>query len=165
MVEDQAADVVAALRAEGLHLACAESLTGGLVSAVIVAVPGASEILRGAIVAYDPSVKVALLQVDADLIQQVGTVDPEVALQMARGVCTAVGAEIGVTTTGVAGPGPAEGHPAGTVFVAIAGAKGEQVRELALPGGRAEVRAQATAAAITLLRDRLRGSGATGGGG
>lgn len=165
MVEDQAADVVDALRAEGLHLACAESLTGGLVSAAIVAVPGASEVLRGAIVAYDPSVKVALLQVDADLIQQVGTVDPEVALQMARGACAAVGAEIGVATTGVAGPGPAEGHPAGTVFVAIAGAKGEQVRELALPGGRAKVRAQATAAAITLLRDRLRGSGATGGGG
>ncbi|WP_370894214.1 CinA family protein [Janibacter sp. GXQ6167] len=165
MADDSASEVIEALRAEGLHLGCAESLTGGLVAAGFVAVPGASRVLRGAIVAYDPAVKVDLLGVDAALVGAVGTVDPRVAAQMADGVCRAVGADIGVATTGVAGPGPAEGHPAGTVFLAVAGAKGEQVQELALSGERAAVRAQAAAAAIDLVRDVLRGSSASRRGG
>ncbi len=89
----------------GIRLAVAESLTGGLVAASLVSVPGASLAFTGAIVAYDTSLKASLLGVDSSLLQRVGPVDAQVARQMAAGARAACGeAEVGVATTGVAGP-------------------------------------------------------------
>ena len=159
------AAVVAALRAAGLTLAVAESLTAGQVSARVADVPGASAVLRGGVVSYATDVKATVLGVDADLLARSGPVHPEVALQMARGVRALLGADVGVATTGVAGPGPQDGHPAGTVFVAVTCSGTNQdngrprpevevvahVERLSASGDRAQVRAAATAAALRLV--------------
>ena len=143
--------IVAGLTARGQTLAVAESLTGGLLTARIVDVPGASVVLRGGVVAYATDLKQALLGVDAGLLARCGPVDPDVAAAMARGVRERLGATWGVATTGVAGPEPQDGRRPGTVFVATAGPDGAQVRELHLAGDRAAIREQAVAAALTLL--------------
>ena len=156
----QAETLIADLTRAGLTLAVAESLTGGAVTAELVSVPGASLVLRGAIVAYDTALKSSLLGVPADLLAQHGPVHEQVAALMAEGVraAAAVGAhpaDIGVATTGVAGPDPQGDAPVGLVFVAVADSAGTEVRELRLAGGRAEIRAQAVDAAIELVTDRL----------
>lgn len=142
--------LLALLAARGWSLGTAESLTGGLLGATIVEVPGASAVFAGSIVAYDPRVKVSTLGVDADLIQRVGTVDEEVAVQMAKGAVRVLGVDLAIATTGVAGPGPSEGHPAGTVWLACATSAGLLTRQVSLEGDRAEVRSGAVAAALEL---------------
>jgi nicotinamide-nucleotide amidase len=111
---------VDALAEWGLTLATAESLTGGLLGALVTAVPGSSAVYRGGVVAYATDLKHDLLGVDGDLLERVGAVDADVAVAMARGVRERLRADVGVATTGVAGPGPQDGHPAGTVWVALA---------------------------------------------
>ncbi|WP_428846097.1 CinA family protein [Microcella sp.] len=152
--------IIAALTQRGLTLAVAESLTGGAVSAELVRVPGASAVLRGAVVAYDTALKTSLLGVPAELLADRGPVHEQVAALMAEGVRVAAAAgghpaDIGVATTGVAGPDAQGDAPVGLVFVAVADAAGTQVRELRLTGDRAEIRAQAVDAAIELVTDRL----------
>lgn len=157
-----AASVVAGLRASGQTVAAAESLTGGLVCAALVDVPGASAVLRGAVVAYQPDVKVELLGVDAALVAEHGTVNAEVAEQLAVGVRERLDATWGLGTTGVAGPGPAEGHSAGTVHVAVAGPGGVTSRELRIHGDRDHVRRSAVRAVLADLHYRLgKNSGST----
>ncbi|MGW8433308.1 CinA family protein [Curtobacterium citreum] len=140
--------LVAALTARGETVAVAESLTGGLVVATLVGVPGASAVVRGGVVAYATPVKHTVLGVSADVLAEHGAVDPEVARQMASGVRTAlavdgVPATWGISTTGVAGPDPQDGKPVGTVFVGIASASGVEAYELHLEGDREAIR-QAT---------------------
>lgn len=147
--------VVALLRARGESVATAESLTGGLVCATLVDVPGASDVVRGGIVAYAADVKTSLVDVPADLIDRVGTVHPEVAIALAVGARARLGAAWGLGTTGVAGPGPAEGHPAGTVFVAVAGPDGDRATPVVLAGDRAAVRVGAVRAVLEELAARL----------
>ena len=106
-----AADVLAALGQAGLSLAVAESLTGGLLAATLVDVPGASAVFRGGVIAYATDVKATLLGVDPALLAERGPVDPQVAAQMATGVRVRLGADVGVSTTGVAGPDPQDGQP------------------------------------------------------
>jgi nicotinamide-nucleotide amidase len=151
-VAELVAGVVAALARAGQTLAVAESLTGGLLCARVVDVPGASAVLRGGVVAYATDLKVGLLGVDRAALARTGPVDPQVALAMARGVRDRLGATWGLSTTGVAGPDPQNGYPAGTVFVAVAGPDTAEVRQLALPGDRAQVRAGSVRAALDLLR-------------
>jgi nicotinamide-nucleotide amidase len=156
----RAESLIADLTRAGLSLAVAESLTGGAVAAELVSVPGASVVLRGAVVAYDTALKSSLLGVPAELLAQHGPVHAEVAALMAEGVrgVTAVSghpADIGVATTGVAGPDPQGDAPVGLVFVAVADAAGTEVRELRLAGDRAEIRAQAVDAALELATDRV----------
>ena len=124
----------------GVTLSVAESLTGGQVSSSLVEVPGASRVLVGAVVAYATRIKAQVLGVDAAHLERTGPVDRDVALQMARGVRRLLGADLGLATTGVAGPGPADGHPPGTVHIAVVGPWGEMHRELRLAGDRAQVR-------------------------
>ena len=164
------AAAVAALRSAGLTVAAAESLTAGQVSARLADVPGASTVLRGGVVSYATEVKASVLGVDAALLAASGPVHPEVARQMARGVRVLLGADVGVATTGVAGPGPQDGHAAGTVFVALTWEDAtatdsdprpevelvEEVLALSLGGDRAQVRAAATAAALELVADVVR---------
>ena len=124
----------------GVTLSVAESLTGGQVSSSLVEVPGASRVLVGTVVAYATRIKAQVLGVDAAHLERTGPVDREVALQMARGVRRLLGADLGLATTGVAGPGPADGHPPGTVHIAVVGPWGEGHRELHLTGDRSQVR-------------------------
>ncbi|MDM7832079.1 CinA family protein [Cellulomonas edaphi] len=147
---DVAPRVLEVLRSAGLTLATAESLTGGLVCARLVAVPGASDVVRGAVVAYATDLKASVLGVDARLLAERGPVDADVALAMARGARSRLGAHVGLATTGVAGPGPADGREAGTVFVAVSGPATDDVRELALGGDRDEVREAAVDAVLEL---------------
>ncbi|GAB3079199.1 CinA family protein [Pedococcus soli] len=152
-----AADVVAALRAAGTTVATAESLTGGLVAAALTDVPGASAVVRGGVVSYATDVKASVLGVDPAVLAEGGAVQDRVAREMALGVARVCGADLGVATTGVAGPDPQDGRPVGTVFVAVARAGQEldrvEVRELALTGDRAGIRAATVAAALALVSE------------
>ena len=146
-----ARDVVGRLRDAGLTVATGESITGGLVSATLVDVPGSSRVVRGGVVAYAGDLKARLLGVDGALLDRGGAVQPEVARQLATGAVWLLGADCGLGTTGVAGPGPDEGRPAGTVYVAASLAGTVRVRRLTLAGTRPLVRRASTAAALALL--------------
>ncbi|WP_159773663.1 CinA family protein [Streptomyces sp. HM190] len=160
-----AADVLRLLRVRGETLAVAESLTGGLVAAALTDVPGASQAFRGSVTAYATEVKHRLLGVDATLLDRRGAVDPQVAAQMADGVRRALGADWGISTTGVAGPAPQDGQPVGTVHVAVAGpsgtdsgaSSGGKVASLRLNGGRAEIRMESVRSVLALLLEELAG--------
>jgi nicotinamide-nucleotide amidase len=147
--------LIQAAVAHGVTVATAESLTGGSVSAALVSVPGASNAFRGGVVSYSTDLKGDWLGVPRALLEARGAVDPDVARAMAAGVRRRASADVGLATTGVAGPGPTDGHPAGTVHVAVATAAGEQVRSLLLAGDRDAVRAGATAAVLALALDAL----------
>jgi nicotinamide-nucleotide amidase len=142
--------LVDGLAARGWTVGVAESLTGGLVVARLVEVPGASRVVRGGVVAYATDLKATLLGVDPGLLAARGAVDADVAVAMAQGARRVLGADVGLATTGVAGPAPQDGHPPGTVHVAVAAPTGTRVRSLHLAGGRAEVRASARAAVLAL---------------
>lgn len=156
-----AAALLQAAADRGVSLAIAESLTGGQVSSSLVEVPGASRVLVGAVVAYATRIKAQVLGVDAAHLERTGPVDRDVALQMAHGVRRLLGADLGLATTGVAGPGPADGHPAGTAHVAVVAPWGESHRELHLSGDRSQVRRatvmEVCELAIGLLRKEGRG--------
>jgi nicotinamide-nucleotide amidase len=180
-----AAEAVFALSERGQTVAVAESLTGGMVCAALIDVPGASAAVRGAVVAYATELKHRLLDVDGDLLARNGPVDPDVAAQMALGVRERLGADWGLATTGVAGPEPQDGVPPGRVYLAIAGPLvllsaesmpdpaappdpdpehsllavppiSTRVLELDLPGDRSQVRAASTEQAIGVLLTALR---------
>jgi nicotinamide-nucleotide amidase len=136
-------------------VAVAESVTGGLLAATIVDVPGASRAFRGGLIVYATDLKTTLAGVPAELVAQRGPVDGEVAAALARGARERCGADWGLATTGVAGPDPQGGVAVGVIFVAVAGADGTRVRSVELTGARAAVRAGAVTAALDLLAGRL----------
>lgn len=142
----------------GATIAVGESLTGGLFGAALTAVPGASRAFRGGVIAYATDLKERLLEVPGPLLDAEGAVSAHVAAAMAAGVRDRLQATYGVALTGVAGPDDQDGNPPGTVFVAVAGPGGGQVRELLLAGDRSAVRLAAVDAAIELLRDLLDGA-------
>jgi nicotinamide-nucleotide amidase len=146
------------LRGRGLTLALAESCTGGLLTARLTDVPGASRFLERAYVTYSNRAKAELLGVEAALLDSVGAVSAEVAAAMAAGERRAAGSAIGVAITGIAGPdgGSAE-KPVGLVFLALDGAAGTRVRKAHFPGGRERVRYQASQAALEMMRRGLLG--------
>jgi nicotinamide-nucleotide amidase len=143
--------IVAVLTRQRRTIAVAESLTGGLLGATITAIPGASVVFRGGVIAYAADLKAALLGVPAELLAARGAVDPDVAAAMAAGVQRRLGAEVGVATTGVAGPDPAEGKPPGTVHIAVRAGGSTVVETLALAGSRADIRRQAVARCLRLV--------------
>ncbi|GAA4706206.1 nicotinamide-nucleotide amidase [Promicromonospora umidemergens] len=134
-----AARLLEAAAARGWTIGVAESLTGGLVTAALVAVPGASRVLRGGVVAYATDLKTELLGVGVDLLADRGAVDEAVAAEMAAGARTATGADVGLATTGVAGPDPQDGHAPGVVFVAVSTPVVSEVHRLDLDGDRARI--------------------------
>jgi nicotinamide-nucleotide amidase len=151
-----AAELVAELTRRGLTLAVAESLTGGALASQFVAVPGASAVVLGGVVAYQTELKHTLLGVDAELLARHGPVHPDVAGAMARGVreVLAVGgrsADIGLATTGVAGPEPQGGSEPGTVFIGLAVPGDLRVTELSLEGDRQAIRNGAVSESLALL--------------
>ena len=147
-VAQQLLDLVEARR---WHLATAESLTGGMVGAVVTAVPGASRVYVGGIVAYTDEQKASLLGVSEDALLRSGAVSGEVAAAMADGCRTRLGADIGVATTGVAGPASdSRGTPVGTVFIAVSTPQAKAVVPLRLSGDRGAVRRGSTREALEL---------------
>lgn len=147
-----AARLIAELAPRGLTIAVAESLTGGLVVAELVSVPGASAVLRGGVVAYATDLKHSLLGVDRELLDRVGAVDGEVARQMAAGVRERLApADLGLATTGVAGPDPQDGHAPGDVWLALATASGIVAEHLELTGDRDAIRRATVDAAFALV--------------
>jgi nicotinamide-nucleotide amidase len=150
-----AESVVAELAERGLTVAVAESLTGGLLGAALTDVPGASAVFRGGVTAYATELKARLLGLDAAVLAEHGPVDPRVAIGMAEGVRRLMAADWGLSTTGVAGPSPQDGAPVGTVFVGCSGPLGTVVRELALSGDRAQIRADSVVSALELLSEQL----------
>lgn len=144
----------------GWTVGVAESLTGGLVVSALVAVPGASSVVRGGIVAYATELKHSLLGVDPALLEAHGAVHPRVARQMAEGVRTrlALGAEpcdVGISTTGIAGPDSPDGQPVGTVHIGIATPLGTRVSSLELRGTREEIRAETVRWAVRTALEAL----------
>jgi nicotinamide-nucleotide amidase len=148
-------DVVATLRRRGETLAVAESVTGGLVAATLVGVPGASEVFRGGVVAYATDLKADWVDVPNALLAASGPVHPDVALRLAVGVRARAGADWGLGITGVAGPDPVGEHPVGEVWVGLAGPPGEWVTGLRFAGGRHAVRSAAVIGALDALKVRL----------
>jgi nicotinamide-nucleotide amidase len=136
-------------------LATAESLTGGLIAATIVEIPGVSAVYRGGLVVYATDLKHRLAGVEQGLLDDRGPVDPDVALALAAGARERCGADWGVATTGVAGPDPQDGKPVGLVYVAVAGPSGATMRELKLGGSRAEIRSESVTSVLRLLSDCL----------
>ncbi|MFB9800598.1 CinA family protein, partial [Streptomonospora salina] len=136
----------------GATLATAESLTGGLISAAVTGVPGASAVYRGGAVAYATDLKARLLDVPRDLLAERGAVDPDVAGAMAEGARHRMAADYGLAVTGVAGPDPQDGRSAGTVFAAVSGPRGgARVSGLSFSGDRARIRARTVEQALRLL--------------
>ena len=145
------------LSEQGLLLASAESLTGGGLGARVTSVPGASAAYLGGVVSYATEVKRGLLGVPADVVDGAGVISAACAEAMAVAVRGLLGADVGVSTTGVAGPDPQEGKPVGLVYVGCADPRGVVAVEHQLAGDREAVRAAAVGAALGLVRDRLSG--------
>lgn len=156
----ESADLIRLLVERNLRVAVAESLTGGALVAELIGTPGASNAVLGGIVAYNTELKHTILGVDASILNVHGPVHPDVAIEMAVRVrdVLAVGgmaAEVGIGTTGVAGPDPQDGHAPGTVFIAIAIGADVRVRHLHLRGDRNDIRRQVVELALDELRARL----------
>ena len=152
----ETAELLERFRAVEKTLATAESCTGGLLGALLTAVPGSSDVYRGGVISYCNAVKHGLLGVPEALLEEYGAVSWQVAEAMAEGACRAAQADFGVSTTGLAGPdGDGSGKPVGLVYVGCAGPKGLTHRELHLTGSRDEIRQQACREALALLESRL----------
>ena len=142
--------VLALLEARGLTLAVAESVTGGMVATRLTAIPGASAVFRGGVVAYESEVKHRVIDVPEGPV-----VSLDAARAMAAGVARRLGADIGLATTGVAGPDGQEGHTPGTVFLGLHRDGESEAHEVRLPGDRERIRQYAVIALLNLLRLRL----------
>lgn len=155
--DDTLEDVVGRLlRDRNLTIATAESCTGGLVASRISDVSGASRYLAGGVVAYGNYIKTAMLGVNADVLEHDGAVSESVALQLARGVRERLGSDIGVSTTGIAGPtGGTPDKPVGTVWIGYVGPDGEEARLLRLVKHRGINKELTTVRLIDLVRLRL----------
>lgn len=154
-----AEEVLAMLADTGQTLATAESLTGGLLGALLTDVPGASRSYLGGMITYATRLKSELAGVDPRTLHQWGPVASATAVEMAVGVSRRCGADWGVGITGVAGPEAQDAHPVGQVFAAVAQREDPAevtVQELALHGSREQIRRQAAEAALHLLAMQLR---------
>jgi nicotinamide-nucleotide amidase len=148
--ESMEAVVLGLCRARGLTLATAESLTGGLITSRLTAVPGASDVVRGGVVAYAGDVKADVLGVPPGPV-----ISEEAACAMAQGACRVLGADVSVAVTGVAGPSSQEGLPVGTVWMATCVGGDAAAVVVRLPGDRDRVRQFSTISVLNLLRQRL----------
>jgi nicotinamide-nucleotide amidase len=156
VAHELAIEILRLLTANGQTVATAESLTGGLVAAALTDVAGSSQAFRGGVIAYATELKAQVLGVDGRMLEKHGPVYAPVAAAMAEGVRTMLNATVGVATTGVAGPEPADGFQPGTVHIAVSLADDTVVRTMALNGNRDEVRRLTVERLLGLLLGRLR---------
>jgi len=145
-----AGDLLDALRVRGESVCTVESLTGGMLCAGLTDVPGASDVVRGGVVAYTVQAKRDVVSVDPEVLRAHGAVSGETAAAMAERARDLFGATWALSTTGVAGPASQEGKPVGTVFVGLCGPQRE-VAELHLRGDRRAIREQTCRQAMRLL--------------
>ncbi|HEY0073713.1 MAG TPA: competence/damage-inducible protein A [Abditibacteriaceae bacterium] len=143
------------LQAQNATLGVAESLTGGVLNAFLTDVPGASQTLRGGVIAYSAELKEKLLGVPREVIDGKGVVNEETAIAMAEGIRKITGATFGVSTTGEAGPQSQSGADVGTVFIGIADQNGSRAVERHFTGDRDAIRRRASLAALDILRRQL----------
>lgn len=144
------------LREKGLRLASAESCTGGLLGAVLTQEPGSSDFYQGGIISYANSAKEDLLGVQRQTLQVFGAVSAEAAKEMASGVRSRLGTDLGLATTGIAGPGgSSKTKPAGLVYIGLAATDGAYAKEFQFYGGRESVRQLTTMAALDLVRQYM----------
>jgi nicotinamide-nucleotide amidase len=148
---EKLADLISTLKSRGETVATAESLTGGLVAAVLTSVPGSSAVVRGGLVVYATPLKHELAAVDDELLAEHGAVHPDVAAQLADGARVTCGASWGIGLTGVAGPDPQDGIEPGVVHIGVSGREIAEVRTIGIDGNRHQVRAGAVVAALRLL--------------
>ena len=152
---DLAAVVLEKCRVLGYKLAVAESCTGGMLGERLTNIPGSSDVFLGGIIAYHNDVKRSLLGVRAQDIEQYGAVSEQVALQMATGVREKLGADVGVSVTGIAGPGGGTAEkPVGLVWIAVHASE-VKARRFHVGGDRAEIRQRAAQAALEMVRRTL----------
>lgn len=159
LTETGLAALVASAVAANITVATAESLTGGMVAATLIQVPGASGMFQGGVIAYQNELKERLLGVSPALLESRGAVDPEVAAAMALGACAAAGSRVGISTTGVAGPDPHQGKEVGHVYIGVAFDGEAQSYEYHFGGDREMIRVQATQEAISLLEQVIKAAG------
>ena len=144
------------LRTRGLKLATAESCTGGLVADHITDVPGSSDYFVGGVVAYAYEAKVALLHVSWDTLRLHGAVSRETVIEMARGVRTNLGADIGVSVSGIAGPGGGlPEKPVGTTWIGLSARDGDWARKFTWDGDRRFNKETSSQAALKFVMDYL----------
>lgn len=136
-------------------IAVAESCTGGLVTSKLIEYPGISSVLLEGAVAYSNGAKMRRLGVKRQTLETYGAVSAETAVEMAEGIAKSSGASIGLSTTGVAGPGPSEGKPEGLVFIGVYIEGKTYVKELNLAGKRNVIRERAAYNALDYLRRKL----------
>jgi PncC family amidohydrolase len=140
-----------------MKLALAESCTGGLIAHRITNVPGSSEYFLGGVVSYADAIKRRLLEVDAETLAQDGAVSRQTALEMARGACRVIGADVGIAVTGIAGPGGgSEDKPVGLTWIAVLGPDVERVERYMWGGDRIANKERSAEAALELLVEVLR---------
>ncbi|SEQ56181.1 competence/damage-inducible protein cinA [Virgibacillus subterraneus] len=150
-------NVFALLKAQNKYIGAAESLTGGMFTEKLIAVEGASKVSRGGLVCYDTNVKENVLHISPETIRQYGTVSDECAAEMSRNICTLLDSDIGISFTGAAGPDSVEGHPPGTVFIAVYdSSKVSIARKFTFQGSRQTIRKKATLKGFELLYNLLK---------
>jgi nicotinamide-nucleotide amidase len=148
--------LAAALLARSQTIATCESCTGGLVASRLTDRPGSSAYVLGGLVTYSNEAKTDLAGVPAELIERFGAVSPEIAEAMARGAREALGADIGISTTGIAGPdGGSADKPVGLVYLCAVGPQGTLARKLNLDGDRAQIRTTTVEVALDMLLELL----------
>ena len=156
VAEDLAEVIGEELRSRSLTLATAESCTGGWLGKLLTDIPGSSDYFLGSIVCYSNEAKISLLGVEEESLQSSGAVSRSVAKSMALGVKERLSADIGLSVTGVAGPGGGtEEKPVGTVYVGLALPDETKVRRLSLPGDREVVRFRTAQIALDWVRRSL----------
>jgi len=147
------------LRQRGLRLAVAESCTGGLIGHLVTNVAGSSTYYVGSVTAYAYEAKVRLLGISWGTLERYGAVSAETVIEMARGVRIALAADIGLSVSGIAGPGGGMPEkPVGTVWIGISSPEEEYARHNLFAGDRLSIKEQSAQAALSLLAEHLRKS-------
>ena len=148
--------VVKLLKALGLHISTAESLTGGMLASSLVDIEGASDVFKEGYIAYSDAVKHKVLHVNSDDLKKYTAVSSVVARQMAEGAAKITGSDIAVATTGYAGPcNAADGTPAGTVYIAVFYNKTFDVKKFSFDGDRNSVRKQTVYEALKMVLEKV----------
>jgi len=155
-LEEIARQVVETFSAKGATLGTAESLTAGMIAAAVADISGASAVLMGGIVSYDPKVKRDVLGVSQVVIDGVGVVSEACAIQMVKGARNLLNTDIAISATGIAGPtGGTEENPVGTVWLGVSGRKGTFAKKCHFEGDRQSVREQSAQEALSMALEML----------
>jgi nicotinamide-nucleotide amidase len=155
LVQELASSLIKKLQENNLTIAVAESLTGGLVAASLTEIPGASKVFKGSITAYVDEIKQNVLNVKQETIANFTSISEQVALEMAINVRTIMKSDIGISTTGVAGPEKSAGFAPGLVFVAISIGDHNMCQKLEITGDRSKIRNQTVHEILQLTLSRL----------